>query len=133
MSQYQARLKALQRKRDGMIDLFTDAKIKRANKPVVHGNFFEYVVDLDREAALEEKAMQQAILAAKQQLKQAQAVEQQAEVKQAVLVSQPAKPDSPKVPEAASDKLAEKAPDNAKATMKEKVKQASDFWEKYTE
>ncbi len=50
MGQYQTRKKALNRKRDDMMDLFVDSKIKLANKPIVYGEFYDYVTDLDRPA-----------------------------------------------------------------------------------
>lgn len=48
MSQYQARKKALSQKRDQMMDLFVDSRINLANKPTTYGEFYDYVVDLDR-------------------------------------------------------------------------------------
>lgn len=50
MSQYRARKKALNQKRDQMMDLFVDSRIKLANKPTVYGEFYDYVTDLDRPA-----------------------------------------------------------------------------------
>lgn len=48
MSQYRARKKALNQKRDQMMDLFVDSRIKLANKPTTYGEFYDYVTDLDR-------------------------------------------------------------------------------------
>ncbi len=50
MSQYRARKKALNQKRDQMMDLFVDSRIKLANKPTTYGEFYDYVTDLDRPA-----------------------------------------------------------------------------------
>ncbi len=54
MNYHQSRKKALSRKRDQMIGLFTDAKINRMGGPKKFGDFYDYVTDLDAETTLDE-------------------------------------------------------------------------------
>lgn len=118
MSQYLTRKKALNRKRDEMMDLFVDSRIKLANKPVTYGEFYDHVIDLDRPAP-------------KVKSPSAQATTQPKPVTQSPVskatpptLEQEAKPMQPETK--ASDK---------KATLQTQTtdkKDSSSFWDSYT-
>lgn len=119
MSQYFARKKALNQKRDEMMDLFVDSKIKLANKGTSYGEFYDYVTDLDRQAPKAKRA-KPAVIQPKPSIP-ATPVQSKQPVVQKLTVSAP----QTQATQAAENKV--------ERTVEVEEKGNSSFWENYTE
>lgn len=119
MSQYFARKKALNQKRDQMIDLFVDSKIKLANKGTTYGEFYDYVTDLDRPIPQAKRPTQPVA---------------QPKPTTSSVSSKPIQPEAQNPAAIAPNTARENAVDRKPSAVKETQKKGnSNFWENYTE